>query len=85
MREPAGQQRGIRTPANRLGDRGTQRRLELRVRFRGSRVRLLIRPDGVEARAEPPVQALTAAGQRVELTTAAQIIEPNPTRRRSYP
>ena len=59
--------------------------LELRVRFRGSRVRLRIGPDGVAAYAEPPVSALTPAGDRVELTRAGQTFAPNPTRPRSYP
>ena len=59
--------------------------LELRVRFRGSRVRLRIGPDGVAAYAEPPVSALTPAGDRVELTPAGQTFAPNPTRPRSYP
>jgi trehalose/maltose hydrolase-like predicted phosphorylase len=41
--------------------------LELRVRFRGSRVRLRVRPDGVQASAEPPITALSPAGEQVQL------------------
>jgi len=41
--------------------------LELRVRFRNSRVRVRVGPDGVEASADPPVSALTPAGERVQL------------------
>ena len=38
--------------------------LELRVRFRGSRVRVRVHPDGVQATAEPPIAALAGAWER---------------------
>jgi trehalose/maltose hydrolase-like predicted phosphorylase len=46
--------------------------LELRVRFRGSRVHIRFRPGLLEASADPPVGALISAGERVELTPAFQ-------------
>lgn len=45
--------------------------LELRVRFRDSRVRVRVSSDAVEATAEPPIVALSPAGERVELTRTA--------------
>ena len=57
--------------------------LELRVRFAGSRVRVRIEPDGVEASADPPLRALNPAAEPVELTGAAQRFElarPSPRR-----
>ena len=57
--------------------------LELRLRFRGSRVLVRIHPGAVEAGADPPVSALDPDGERVELTRAAQTFEISPTRRRS--
>jgi trehalose/maltose hydrolase-like predicted phosphorylase len=41
--------------------------LELRVRFRNSRVRLRLAPGAVQASADPPVSALSPAGERVQL------------------
>jgi hypothetical protein len=52
--------------------------LELRVRFRGSRVRVRVRPDGVQATAEPPIAALTAAGERVQLGPKAHTFSLSP-------
>jgi trehalose/maltose hydrolase-like predicted phosphorylase len=49
--------------------------LEVRARFRGSRVRVRIRSGTVEASAEPPVLALSPAGERVELGRTAQTFE----------
>jgi trehalose/maltose hydrolase-like predicted phosphorylase len=49
--------------------------LELRSRFRGSRVRIRIRPDAVEASADPSVSALTPHGEHIELTPATQTFE----------
>jgi trehalose/maltose hydrolase-like predicted phosphorylase len=49
--------------------------LELGVRFRGSRVRVRIRPGAVEASAEPPVLALSPAGERVQLGRKAHTFE----------
>ena len=46
--------------------------LELRVRFRDSRVRVRVRPDAVEASADPPVSALSPAGERVQLGRTPQ-------------
>jgi trehalose/maltose hydrolase-like predicted phosphorylase len=59
--------------------------LELRVRFRGSRVRVRIHPGAVEASADPPLNALDAAGERIELTRCAQTFKVNSTRTRSDP
>ena len=50
-------------------------RLELQVRFRGSRARVRITPGRVEASADPPLTALNPAGERVELTSTSQIFE----------
>jgi trehalose/maltose hydrolase-like predicted phosphorylase len=43
--------------------------LELRLRFRGSRVRARIVPDGAEIVAEPPIDVLTPAGDRLQAST----------------
>jgi trehalose/maltose hydrolase-like predicted phosphorylase len=59
--------------------------LELRVRFRGSRVRVRIHPDSVEASANPPVNAVDPAGERVELTPGGDTFALNPRRQRSDP
>jgi len=59
--------------------------LELRVRFRDSRVRLRIYPDSVEAAADPPLSALDPAGELVELTPAGHTFELNPPRSRNDP
>jgi trehalose/maltose hydrolase-like predicted phosphorylase len=52
--------------------------LELRARFRGSRVRIQIRPGAVEASADPPLIALNPAGERVELSQAGRTFELSP-------
>jgi trehalose/maltose hydrolase-like predicted phosphorylase len=52
--------------------------LEVRIRFRGSRVRLRIREDAFEASADPPVHALTPGGEQVELDAAWQTFELSP-------
>jgi trehalose/maltose hydrolase-like predicted phosphorylase len=52
--------------------------LELRVRFRNSRVRVRVRPDGVEASAHPPVAALNPAGERVQLGRTPQSFPSSP-------
>jgi trehalose/maltose hydrolase-like predicted phosphorylase len=49
--------------------------LELRVRFRGSRVRALLHPGGLELSAEPPVHAVGPAGERIELTSRPRTLE----------
>lgn len=46
--------------------------LAVRVRFRGSRVRLRVLPGAVEASADPPVAALSPAGDRVRLSRVPQ-------------
>ena len=53
--------------------------LELRARFRGSRVRVRVRPDGVHAAAEPPITAVTAAGERVKLGPRMHSFTPSQT------
>jgi trehalose/maltose hydrolase-like predicted phosphorylase len=49
--------------------------LELRVRFRGSRVRARIRSDAVELIADPPVGAVDPTGERVELSRSPRTFE----------
>lgn len=49
--------------------------LGVRTRFRGSRVHIRIHPRAVQASADPPINALTPAGEHVELTTAPQTFE----------
>jgi trehalose/maltose hydrolase-like predicted phosphorylase len=46
--------------------------LDVRVRFRTSRVHVRVLPDAVEASADPPVAALTPAGERVQLDRTPQ-------------
>jgi trehalose/maltose hydrolase-like predicted phosphorylase len=60
-------------------------KLELSVRFRDSRVRVRIHPDTVEASADPPLNALDPAGERVELTPAGRAFALDPPRSRSDP
>ena len=57
--------------------------LELRVRFRSSRVRMRINPGVVEASADPPVTALPPGGEPIELTPAIQTFELSPSSGRS--
>jgi trehalose/maltose hydrolase-like predicted phosphorylase len=52
--------------------------LELRVRFRASRVRVRVQPHALEASADPPVRALTPDGERVQLRRTAQTFELSP-------
>jgi trehalose/maltose hydrolase-like predicted phosphorylase len=52
--------------------------LELRVRFRDSRVRVRVQPGAVEASADPPVAALSPAGDRVQLGRTPQSFPPFP-------
>ena len=49
--------------------------LDLRVKFRGSRVHVQIHPESVHASADPPINALNPAGESVVLTRAAQTFE----------
>ncbi|MGO9851913.1 MAG: glycosyl hydrolase family 65 protein [Solirubrobacteraceae bacterium] len=46
--------------------------LNVRVRFRNSRVHIRVLPDTVEASAEPPVGALAPSGERVQLDRTHQ-------------
>jgi trehalose/maltose hydrolase-like predicted phosphorylase len=46
--------------------------LDVRVRFRNSRVHVRVLPDAVQASAQPPIAALTPAGERVQLDRIAQ-------------
>jgi trehalose/maltose hydrolase-like predicted phosphorylase len=59
--------------------------LELRVRFRGSRVRVRIREGAVEASADPPLRARNPAGEHIELTRATQTLELSPSSPRRSP
>ena len=52
--------------------------LELRARFRGSRVRARITPEAVEVRADPPITVLTPAGERSEVSTSPVTFELRP-------
>lgn len=49
--------------------------LELRARFRGSRVHARITPDGIEVSADPPLMTLTPAGERREFSAAPATLE----------
>ena len=59
--------------------------LEVRCRFRGARVRVRVHPGAVEASADPPIRALTPAGERLELTRDAQTLELSPPSPRRFP
>jgi len=52
--------------------------LDVRVRFRGSRVRCRIRTGEVELTADPPLSALSPAGEQVRLTASPQLFELKP-------
>jgi trehalose/maltose hydrolase-like predicted phosphorylase len=51
--------------------------LELRARFRGSRVRARMTPDAVEISADPPIMVLTPAGERCEVSTSPAAFAPS--------
>ncbi len=59
--------------------------LQLRIRFRGSRVHVRVRPGELEASADPPVHALSPTGERVELTPAGQTFKLSPPSPRRFP
>jgi trehalose/maltose hydrolase-like predicted phosphorylase len=59
--------------------------LELRVRFRDSRVRVRVHTDAVEASADPPVSALSPAGERVQLDPIPQTFSLSPPTPRRTP
>ncbi len=59
--------------------------LELRVRFRNSRVRIRVLPGAVEASADRPVAALNPAGERVELDRTPQTFRQSPPSPRRIP
>jgi trehalose/maltose hydrolase-like predicted phosphorylase len=54
--------------------------LDVRVRFHDSRVHVRVLPGAVEASAEPPVAALTPAGERVRLDRTPQTLTGFPRR-----
>src|ERR1019366_8281641 len=56
--------------------------IELRVRFRGSRVRVRIREGSVEASADRTALALDPAGEHVELNPASQTFHLSPSHSR---
>jgi trehalose/maltose hydrolase-like predicted phosphorylase len=49
--------------------------LEVRVRFHNSRIRVRVKPDAVEASADPPIAALSPDGERVQLDRAPKSFE----------
>ncbi len=49
--------------------------LELRVRFRGSRVRVRVEPTGVRASADPPVSLLDGENRRIQLGSVPQMLQ----------
>lgn len=57
--------------------------LEVRVRFRGSRVRVRVEPTGVRASADPPVIALDTNNRPVQLGPVPRMLDSAPTRRSS--
>ena len=59
--------------------------LDLRLRFRGSRVRIRITPAATEMGADPPIAVVTATGERVAVGRAIQKLERHPRRRRRSP
>ena len=52
--------------------------LELRLRFRASRVTVRVFPGAIEASADPPLTALIPSGERVELNRVPRPIEAAP-------
>jgi trehalose/maltose hydrolase-like predicted phosphorylase len=52
--------------------------LDLRVRFRDSRVRVRVHPDSVELTADPAVRAIDPSGESVQLRPTAQTFELRP-------
>ena len=57
--------------------------LDLRVRFRGSRVHLRVEPTGVRASADPPVNALDGDGRPIQLGPIPQTVQSASTMRSS--
>jgi trehalose/maltose hydrolase-like predicted phosphorylase len=57
--------------------------LDLRVRFRGSRVHLRIEPTEVRASADPPVSAIDGENRRIQLNRVARTVQAASTRRSS--
>ena len=57
--------------------------LELRVRFRGSRVLLRIEPTEVRASADPPVSAIDGENRRIQLNRVPRTVQAASTRRSS--
>ena len=59
--------------------------LDVRVRFRDSRVRVRVHPDSVELTADPPVRALAPTGESVPLGRTALTFELRPPSPRREP
>ena len=59
--------------------------LEVRVRFRDSRVRVRVHPDSVELTADPPVRAFDPAGEPVQLGRSARTFPLQPMTRARTP
>ena len=57
--------------------------LDLRVRFRGSRVHLRIEPTEVRASADPPVSAIDGENRRIQLNRVPRTVQAASTRRSS--
>ena len=57
--------------------------LDLRVRFRGSRVHLRIEPTEVRASADPPVGAIDGENRRIQLNRVPRTVQAASTRRSS--
>jgi len=57
--------------------------LELRVRFRGSRVHLRVEPNEVMATADPPVNVLDRDNRRIKLGPVPRTVQSASTRRSS--
>ena len=59
--------------------------LDVRVRFRDSRVRVRVHPDSVKLTADPPVRALAPTGESVPLGRTALTFELRPPSPRREP
>lgn len=59
--------------------------LDLRLRFRGSRVRTRITPTAIEIGADPPIDVVTATGERVAVGRARRKLELQPAPGRGSP
>jgi Glycosyl hydrolase family 65, C-terminal domain len=59
--------------------------LEVRVRFRNSRVHVRVQPGAVEASADPPISALGPDGERVLLGPTPHTFDLSPSSPRRTP